>query len=196
MDTQTQDPVMQGPAAGLVAGAWQMSLFVGVATLILGVIVSFHPAGSLNVVAVLVGVLMLLSGIFHLIRVFDANEPHRIWLGIAGLLFVVAGVVLIRHLHLTLAIIGLLIGVVWIVQGIVSLVAGLSGGSQQARGWWILFGLLSLIAGIVVVAVPDSSLTVLAALLGIWFTIMGLLEIIGALILRHAVKAATAPPAS
>jgi uncharacterized membrane protein HdeD (DUF308 family) len=121
----------------------------------------------------------------HLSRIFDADEPHRIWLGIAGLLFIVAGVVLIRHLHLTRAIIGLFVGTVWIVQGVVSLVAGVSGGSRQGRAWWIAFGLLSIIAGIVVVAIPTSSLTFLAALLGIWFAVMGLLQIVGALMLRH-----------
>ena len=37
--------------------------------------------------------------------------------------------------------------------------------------------MVSLIAGIVVAATPTSSLTVLAALLGIWFIIMGIFEI-------------------
>jgi uncharacterized membrane protein HdeD (DUF308 family) len=56
---------------GVMAGSWQAMLLLGVLTLILGIIVSFHPTGSLNVLAVLLGVLMILSGIFHLIRVFD-----------------------------------------------------------------------------------------------------------------------------
>jgi|ERR1039457_5011077 uncharacterized membrane protein HdeD (DUF308 family) len=188
---QTQAPVMQETSPGMLAMAWQLTMFLGAATLILGIIVAFHPTGSLNVLAVLLGILMLVSGIFHLARVFDMNEPHRIWLGIAGLLFIVAGVILIRHLHLTRAIIGLFIGTVWIVQGVVSLVAGISGGSREGRGWWIAFGLMSLIAGIVVASVPDSSLTFLAVLLGIWFIVMGLAEIVGALILRHSAKAAT-----
>ena len=37
---------------------------------------------------------------------------------------------------------------------------------------------------------PASSLNVLAVLLGIWFVIMGIVEIIGALILRHELRAA------
>jgi len=102
---------------GVMAGSWQATLFLGVLTLILGLIVSFHPTGSLNVLAVLLGILVIFSGIFHLIRVFDPQELHRVWLGIGGLLFIVIGVVLIRHLHLTLALIGLIIGITWIVQG-------------------------------------------------------------------------------
>ena len=174
---------------GILAGSWQATLFLGVLTLILGIIVSFHPTGSLNVLAVLLGVLMILSGIFHLIRVFDPQELHRVWLGVAGLLFIVIGVVLIRHLHLTLALVGLIIGITWIVQGLAALIGGISGGVREGRAWWIIFGAVSLIAGIVVAAAPTSSLSVLAVLLGIWFIVMGIFEIIGGFLLRHALRA-------
>jgi len=100
-----------------MAESWQATLVLGVLTLILGVVVSFHPTGSLNFVAVMIGILMILSGIFHLVRVFGPDESHRVWLGLAGLLFIVIGVVLIRHLHLTVALIGLFVGLTWVVQG-------------------------------------------------------------------------------
>ncbi len=178
----------------MMARSWQASLFLGIVTLILGIIVAAHPTGSLNVIAVLLGILVIISGIFHLIRVFDTNEPHRVWLGIAGLLFIVVGVILIRHLHLTRAIIGLFIGIAWIIQGVVALIAGISGGSREGRGWWIAFGVISIIAGIVVTATPASSLSVLAVLFGIWFIVMGIFEIIGAFMIRHALRTAGPPP--
>ncbi len=170
------------------AYAWQTTLIVGAVTVILGLIVSLHPSGSLNVIAVLLGILMIFSGIFHLIRVFDRDEQHRVWLGITGLLYVVIGVVLIRHLHLTVALIGLVVGLTWIVQGLSSLFGGV-GGSREGRGWWIFFGIVSLIAGIVVVSAPITSVTALAALLGIWFIVMGLFEVVGAFFIRRAVSA-------
>jgi len=176
------------PPAALLTGSWQAAMLLGALTLILGIIVTAHPTGSLNVLAVLLGILLILSGLFHLIRVFDPREPHRIWLGIAGLLFIVIGVVLIRHLHLTRSLIGLIVGITWIVQGLAALIGGIGGGAREGRAWWIVFGLVSLIAGIVVAATPASSLTVLAVLLGIWFIIMGIFEIIGGFILRHAVQ--------
>jgi uncharacterized membrane protein HdeD (DUF308 family) len=184
----TDDYGAQPSPPALLAGSWQATVFLGVLTLILGVIVSFHPTGSLNVLAVLLGVLMILSGIFHLIRVFDPGELHRVWLGVAGLLFIVIGVVLIRHLHLTRSIIGLIIGITWIVQGLAALIGGISGGVREGRAWWITFGIASLIAGIVVAATPASSLNVLAVLLGIWFVIMGIFEIIGGFLLRHMLR--------
>jgi len=175
-------------ASWMLASSWQSTLVVGVATLILGIIVSFHPTGSLNVVAVLFGVLMILSGIFHLIRVFDPEELNRVWAGISGLLFIVIGVILIRHLHLSRALIGLFIGITWIVQGLGAIIGGAAGGARGGRGWWIAFGLVSIVAGIVVVATPTSSLNVLAVLLGIWFIIMGIFEIAGGFMLRRALR--------
>src|SRR5215469_1156839 len=176
--------------ASRLAGSWQAALFLGVVTLILGLIVTFHPTTSLNVIAVLLGILLIVSGLFHLIRVFDPRERHRVWLGIAGLLFIVIGVILIRHLHLTRSIIGLVIGLTWIVQGLTALIAGISGGVREGRAWWIIFGVVSLIAGIVVVSAPASSLDTLAVLLGIWFVVMGIFEIIGGFLIRHALHKA------
>ena len=179
----------QAPAMLLATSTWQMTLFIGVVTLILGIIVTIHPSTSLNVIAVLIGILVIISGIFQLIRVFDRAEQHRVWLGISGLLFVVIGVVLIRHLHLTVAAIGLLVGITWIVQGIAMLIAAFSG-AREGPVWWGLFGAISLIAGIVVTASPVSSVTVLATLIGIWFIIMGLFEIVGSFIIRRALSEA------
>jgi len=182
----------QPPPPAFLTQSWQAALFLGALTVILGLIVSFHPTGSLNVLAVLIGILMILSGIFQLIRVFDPSESHRVWLGVAGLLFIVIGVVLIRHLHLTRALIGLVVGITWIVQGLAALIGGIAGGVREGRAWWIAFGAISLIAGIVVTATPESSITVLAVLIGIWAVIMGIFEIIGAFILRSAVRRAEA----
>ena len=175
----------------MMSSTWKVTLFTGVVTLILGIIVAFKPGGSLNVVAVLLGVLALISGIFQLVRVFDRAEPHRVWLGISGFVFVVVGVELIRHLHLTVALIGLLVGITWIVQGVAALIAAFSGAREGAV-WWGVFGAISLIAGIVVTANPSTSITVLAALLGIWFIVMGVFEIIGAFLVRRALSKAEA----
>jgi uncharacterized membrane protein HdeD (DUF308 family) len=172
------------------AYAWQATLVLGVITLVLGLIVAFYPNATLNVIAVLLGLLLIVSGLFYLIRVFGHDEAHRVWMGIAGLLLVVIGVVLLRHLHLTVALIGLIIGISWIVQGVVALIVSFSGDSREGRGWWIFFGIVSLIGGIVITAVPTKSVTALAVLVGIWFIVQGLFEIAGGFMIRHAVRKA------
>ena len=179
------------PTVLLMINSWQATLILGLVTLVLGVIVTAHPNGSLHVLAVLIGIAAIVSGIFHLIRALERAAPHRAWLGVSGLAFIALGVVLVRHLHLTIALIALLVGLSWIVQGIAGLMSALSGPREGAL-WWSVFGFASLIAGIVVVASPEASVTVLAVLVGIWLLVIGLLEIIAALILQHALAAA--PP--
>jgi len=85
----TYDDFDDSPRYPLTAATWQATLAAGVLTLILGIVVSFKPSGSLNVIAVLVGIVAIISGIFHLVRVFDRHEQHRIWLGVTGILYVV-----------------------------------------------------------------------------------------------------------
>jgi uncharacterized membrane protein HdeD (DUF308 family) len=186
MELDEDDPDL--PPAFAAARAWQATLFLGVVTLILGLIVSIHPSGSLNVIAVLLGVLMIIGGLFHLTRMFKSAESHRVWMGISGFLLIVLGVILIRHLHLTVAIIGLIIGIGWIVQGLSALVVGFSGAVADGRGWWIFFGIISLIGGVVITAVPVASVTALAVLLGIWFIVEGLFEIIGGFMFRRMIS--------
>lgn len=183
------------PAALVAASTWQATLFIGVVTLVLGIVVTARPSSSLNVVAVLIGILVVVSGVFHLIRALDAAERRRTWQGIAGLALIVLGVLLIRHLNLTIAAIGLLVGITWIVQGISALVGALSG-AISGRVWWAVFGAVSLVAGIVVAATPTTSVTVLAVLVGIWFIIMGVFEIVLAFMIRHAASSGQTPQAS
>jgi uncharacterized membrane protein HdeD (DUF308 family) len=126
------------------------------------------------------------------VEAFGDDERGRTWRVIAGVLFIVGGVVLIRHLNLTLALIGLIIGAVWIIQGVLALVAGISVGRGATVGWMsLVFGGISLAAGVVVISTPLNSVTVLAVLLGIWFVVMGVLEMAGALTVRGARPAAS-----
>ena len=181
-----QIDVAPWPALG-----WKATFLIGAASVILGLIVAFQPTASLNVIAVLLGILMIFSGVFNIVDAVEGAEQGRVWRVIAGVLFIVGGVVLIRHLNLTLALIGLVIGLTWIVQGVLALLAGISIG--RAGGWWpIVFGIISLAAGIVVISTPVSSVTVLATLMGIWFVVMGVLEMAGALAVRHASRGAGA----
>ena len=183
---QPDDSGTDLPPGLAVATGWQATLVVGIITFVLGLIVTLRPSGSLNVIAVLLGLLMIVSGLFHLFRVFGAGEAHRVWHGIAGLLLLVIGVVLIRHLHLTVALVGLIVGLSWIVEGVAALISAFAGDSREGRGWWIFFGILTLVGGIVITAWPAESVTAIAVLVGIWFIILGLFEIVGGIMLRSA----------
>jgi uncharacterized membrane protein HdeD (DUF308 family) len=188
MESERSDEAsLTGSLLGLVS--WRATFILGLITLILGVILAFRPAQSLAVIAVLVGVVMIVGGIYHIVRALDGHEHERVWRGIAGVLFILTGLILLRHLHLSVALIGLIIGLTWIVQGLSSIVEALSGTrGREGRGWPVFFGIVSLIAGIILVVAPIASLATLTVFLGIWFIVMGAMEMAGSLVVRRAVR--------
>jgi uncharacterized membrane protein HdeD (DUF308 family) len=164
--------------------SWRASFVFGLITLIFGVIVVARPTLTLNVIAVLLGVAMIASGVYHILRAIGGREHQRVWRGISGVVFILVGLALIRHLDLSVALIGLFIGFAWVVQGIATLLETVSG-RRPATVWSLCFGVISLIAGIVVISVPARSVTALTALMGVWLIVIGLLQMFGALITRH-----------
>jgi len=189
MESERPEVTHQGDKPFRLPLGWGTSFVLGLITLILGVLVTARPAQSLTVIAVLLGVTAVVSGVYHIVRAFDGRENERVWRGISGVLFIIVGVALIRHLHLTVALIGLLIGFTWIVQGISALMEGVSRGRGSTdRGWLLFFGVISLIAGIVVISSPITSVAALTIFMGVWFIVMGLIEMVGALMLRRALR--------
>jgi uncharacterized membrane protein HdeD (DUF308 family) len=172
----------------VIATSWQAGLIVGTVTLVIGIIVAVHPTTSINVISVLAGILLVFGGVLQLVRALDTRIAHRAWSAIVGVFFIVLGVVLIRHLDVAWVFIALIVGITWIAQGVIEIMVAATERDRRGRGWSIFFGIVSLVAGIVVVAVPVGSLTALALLLGIWFIVIGVLDIVGAFVLRHQLK--------
>jgi len=162
-----------------------LGIALGAITLILGIIIAFRPTQSLAAIAVLFGVVMMVSGVFQLARAIGGREHERVWRGLAGVVFFLVGLALVRHLNVTVALIGLFVGIAWIIQGISALVESFGPGRERVQtGWTVFFGIISLIAGIVLVSAPIESVTALTIFLGIWFIVMGITEIIGSLIAK------------
>lgn len=169
---------------------WRASYIVGLVTAALGLIVAFRPTEPLSVVMVLFGLLLVFSGAYQVARAFDSAERERLWHGVAAAAFIIAGLVMIRHIQFSLAVIGLVIGITWVLQGVALLAMSLVTRPRAHVGWTAFFGVVSLIAGIVVMAAPAASVATLASLVGAWFVVMGLLEMFGALLFRHAARTA------
>jgi uncharacterized membrane protein HdeD (DUF308 family) len=100
-----------------------------------------------------------------------------------------------RHLQFSLALIGLLVGFSWIIQGISSLIGGITHRDGRSA-WSVFFGIVSLLAGIVVISVPVTSIVFLATFLGIWFAVIGVFEMTDAFMSRHTWDRTASGPVS
>jgi uncharacterized membrane protein HdeD (DUF308 family) len=169
-------------------GGWLGEIVLGLATLVIGLIVAFHPMHSLNVLAILLGVLMVVSGVYHVVRSLRRAGDHRMWGGIAGVLFFLTGIFLLRHVSLTLALIALFAGFAFVIAGIAALAEAIGGHSPMGRIWSAIFGLICLFAGIAAITTPIHTLARLAIVLGWAFAAMGIMHVIGAFVSRRVLR--------
>ena len=191
-----------GNAAEVLRGTgrhWGWPLAYGIITLILGVVILVWPDRTVEVVAVLFGIQLLVAGVFRFVGAIAAEGEGggtRVLLALLGVLCFIAGLYALRHLLVTILALALILGIFWIVNGCVEVFTALSDDTLPSRGWTVFMGLLSIAAGIVVLVWPGISLVTLAVVLGIWLLVLGLMEIVLAFRLRsfgHAIDQMVAP---
>lgn len=171
-----------------VARSWGWALAFGLLTVVVGVLVMVWPQTTLKVLAVLFGLQLFLAGIYRFALAFAVDRQHRGWSIVVGILSVIVGVIVIRNLVETVTVLALILGLYWIVSGIVQTIMAIGDRRHPQRGFSIFLGLVTLAAGIVIVAYPVGTATALAWLLGVWLVILGVLGIVLSFQLRRAAE--------
>lgn len=157
---------------------WWLALGAAVIGVVLGVMMMAWPEATLKVVAALFGVWLLLHGVVRIVQAITASAregSERAILGVIGVLFVIAGVIALRNLLVSLAVVITLVGLMWLIGGIVELVGAFAGHGGY-RLWHAVLGCLSIVAALVVLVWPDLSLLTLVYVTGAWMIIMGLIQ--------------------
>jgi uncharacterized membrane protein HdeD (DUF308 family) len=188
------DQAQFGP--DLARSAWPALLAAGIGCLVVGVLLLAWPKATLIVAAVLIGVSLVLAGLERLIHGFtahDAGGGRRVGSVVVGLLAIVVGLYLIRHYHITVAAIAIVVGLFWVIRGITDISLGLFGGPASGRGIAVIVGVLSVAAGLIVLFWPTISLTILVAVIGIWLIIYGVFMMILAFRVRRLGSAGSGP---
>ena len=165
-------------------------LGLGLVTLTLGVVVLVWPGKSVLVAAVLFGVYLLASGIAQTIAAFTVHVPGsgRVLLFLSGVLSVALGVFAFHDFNDGAAVwvLATWIGVGFLFQGVAGTVLAVNHKELPERGWHIFAGVLSVLAGMVVIALPISSIVVLAIVAGAWLVVIGITQIVWAVRARKA----------
>jgi uncharacterized membrane protein HdeD (DUF308 family) len=157
--------------ASELAWAWWLMVLIGVVSLIVGVILLTEPSHSLQTLAVIVGIFLLLDGIVELIRSFGHSVENRALAAIVGVLGIIVGIALIRHPFHGVNAIGLLFGIWLVAAGVIRLVRALAVPGHRLLN--LLIAGVDLVAGIVIVSNPHIGYTALAIIGGIWLIISG-----------------------
>ncbi|WP_328492218.1 DUF308 domain-containing protein [Streptomyces sp. NBC_00414] len=174
-------PGASGDPAELLAKlghSWTWILGSAVATLVPGILVLVWPDETLHVLAVLIGLYLLVTGGFRFVASFASDDLGERLPGLLlAVLYVLAGVLCLRNPLQTIAALSLIVGVVWLVSGILTLYTAIGAKDLPHRGFLLGAAVIGILAGIVVLALPTESARALTRLLGLWLVLLGLVEV-------------------
>lgn len=160
---------------------WWLALAAAALSIILGIMVVAWPEATLLVAAVIFGVWLIIHGIVHIVRAVTRTADDgavRALEGIIGVLFVVGGVICLRNVIVSLLAIATIIGITWLIAGIVGLVSAfMSRRSGESRLLIGVLGAFTVLGGLAVLLWPDITLLTLVYLTGFWLILMGALQL-------------------
>lgn len=162
--------------------------------LVFGAVISLLAAGFiflwphvvLAVIAVVFALYILVRGVFRLVSglfLSVLSPTGRVVSTLLGIFLLIAGGVLLTHLGAGVAVLGIIIGLSWLIDGIALI---LESGRGSNRGIGITSGIISIVAGAVVLFVPALSVQVLTYLVGGILALLGILQIVGAFAVGRA----------
>ncbi|MFC9082616.1 HdeD family acid-resistance protein [Streptomyces sp. NPDC057062] len=176
-----------------LAASWTLVLGSALAALIPGIMVPAWPGGTLHMLAVLVGLSPPVAGAPRFVAAFPLEErDERVPRLLVAVLLVLAGVLCLRHPLQTIAALSLIVGVVWLVTGMLTAYTAFSDRDLPHRAFVLGTAALGIVAGFVVLALPIESAVVLARLLGLWLVLLGLAELVVAFARSAALRRACA----
>lgn len=184
-------PAAPAEALAVLGRSWTWILMAAVVTLVPGVLILVWPDATLHVVAVLIGLYLLVAGAFRFVESFARTDHGARLPGLLlAVLYVLGGVLCLRNPLQTIAALSLIVGIVWLVSGILTLHAAIAAEDMPHRGVVIGVAVLAVIAGTVVLALPSESARALTRLLGLWLVLLGLGEAVVAFAWRAALRRA------
>jgi uncharacterized membrane protein HdeD (DUF308 family) len=172
-----------------LANHWGIVLGYGVASTALGIVLAVWPDQTLVVVAVLVAIQLIVSGVLRLAVAVTAHGMDgglRALMGITGALGLIVGLLCLRDPVQTLLAISVLLGIWWVLSGVVDILGALLSPVPGRRGWDAAMGGVSILAGGFLLIDPRLTLTVLVIVVCTWLIALGLLAIVAGLRLRAA----------
>lgn len=170
----------------------QTGLIVGaILSALVGIIVLSWPMATLVVVAVLFGLYFLVRGIVRVaVGIFapGLTAGGRALSIILGVLLAGVGAFALTNTEGTLALLGILVGISWIIDGIATL---MESSNKASRGFAIAAGIVGIIAGVILLFVPIDGVSTLTIIGGLFLIVLAVAQAMGAIVLASAAKKAS-----
>ena len=153
---------MEGESRGLL-------VFLGIVLVVAGIAAICMPLVSSVAVELLIGWILLVSGLMQVIYSFSSRRWGRFFMRLlAGLLYLVVGLMLVVHPLRGVLTLTFLLGMLFILEGVCKIVASIGNRAMPRWGSLLLSGILALIIGVIIWnGWPSSAAWAIGLLVGI-----------------------------
>jgi len=168
-----------------------VSFVTSIGFLILGLFLVFRTEGTINLIASLIGFILLMNGGISLLKYFrnTENRSYSVEL-IYGIVAIIAGFILILNPSAVVSIFPFVLGVYFLATGIMKIKYALdirSYGKSNPIFMFIL-AILTVIFGIVFIVNPFGGAVAITQIIGVFLIVYSCLDIINYLCLRKDMK--------
>ncbi len=166
-----------------LTGLWWLVMLFGLAVFCVGAFFVISPHETLSTFTVIAGIFLLVDGVLAILGSIFGRVEGRGLLAMIGVLSVIAGLVLIKKPFGTLVVFVLILGVWFIVAGVVRFVEAI--GELDGRAANMGIAILDMVAGIVILSWPSLGIATLAVIVGIVLLLRGAVFIAAAWEMRR-----------
>jgi uncharacterized membrane protein HdeD (DUF308 family) len=160
--------------------SWPWFAFFGAVSIVAGILALAWPGRTLIVLGVIFGVQLVVNGIFRLVGAITFDESSgsaRALAAVLGVFSLLVGLYALRHIVITVLALGLVLGIYWVIDGVMELFTAIEHRAMPGRTWAAVAGVFGIIAGLILLSWPGLSLLALAVIAGVWLIMFGVIQL-------------------
>lgn len=165
-------------------------LISSVIAFILGLLMTVLPNISLEVIAIVFGIYIIIHGIVLIILDFMAHNIYIPFQGImSGILSIIIGIIMLAMPNLLVTIFAVALGI-WIILSSINVISISISVRKGVSNWylWLLLGIIDLICGIIILFNPFASSISIVMLGGIIMMIHSVITFVDTIMIRKDAK--------
>ena len=161
----------------LLRGSRITAYSLGLVSLVAGIVLLAWPSRTVEVVAVILGILFVISGFGQSAEAVTTHRSGSYWglLLLRGVINLGIGLVLIFWSSAAFTTIVWLIGLDFVITGVLGLIVSFMLSKEMGRGSLLIQSIISIALGIVVMAWPNSIKHAAAIVIGLVLIVLGLM---------------------
>jgi uncharacterized membrane protein HdeD (DUF308 family) len=176
---------MNGELVSRKTSGW--SILWGILLILAGTLAICSPALAAVAVTIVLAWMIVFAGCIHLVYAFYAKGVGGIvWQILVSLAYIAVGIYILAHPVRGVASLTLLLASLFLLEGVLDIVAYFQTRQYESSGWLVLDGIVTLLlGGLIGVHWPSSSVWAIGTLVGASMIISGVVRIMMSLAVRR-----------